>query len=129
MMTGERPWPVSRAIATSVNSIRPTIPSGLSLNTEFELIRRLSRKIDVGAERRLGSIRMRSARRSLHGDVTFCLTSVHLPPGIAGVDELIEIGKRDRVTVIGLLAGFFWTPIAGPIRASRRRRSESRRAK
>lgn len=91
---------------------------GLSLDTEFDLVRPLRRGVDVSAA---GRMRLDSDMvwtvvfRRLHEEVPFCLTTVHLPPDVGrllvGQPEVTEPGMRSRVTVIGLLD----TRLAAPI--------------
>ncbi len=91
---------------------------GLSLDTEFDLVRPLRRRVDVSAA---GRMRLDSDMvwtvvfRRLHEEVPFCLTAVHLPPDVGrllvGQPEVTEPGMRSRVTVIGLLD----TRLAAPI--------------
>ncbi|VXC36513.1 GntR family transcriptional regulator [Nocardioides sp. AX2bis] len=92
---------------------------GLSLDTEFELVRPLRRGVDVSAA---GRMRLDSDMvwtvvfRRLHEKVPFCLTTVHLPPDVGrllvGQPEVTEPGMRSQVTVIGLLDTRLSEPIA-----------------
>lgn len=91
----------------------------LSLDTELDLVRPLRRQVDVGAA---GRLRLDSDMvwsvvfRRLHGDVAFCVTTVHLPPHVGrlveDVPEMTQPSKRSRATVIGLLDTRLDTPIA-----------------
>ncbi len=82
----------------------------LSLDTECQVISPLQRRVDVETASRL---RLRSDEIftvtfvRLHSDISFCYTSVYLPPRIgqllADVGELASPGRRSRVTVIGLI--------------------------
>jgi GntR family transcriptional regulator len=91
----------------------------LSLDTEFDLISPLQRRVDVAAAGRLGldsDVVWTVAFRRVHDGIPFCLTTVHLPPEVgrllADVPEVTEPGKRSRVTVIGLLDSRLEVPIA-----------------
>jgi GntR family transcriptional regulator len=82
----------------------------LSLDTEFQVVSPLHRKVDVETASRLrlpSDEIFAAAFICLHADIPFCYTSVYLPPRIgqlvADVDELASPGKRSRVTVIGLI--------------------------
>jgi GntR family transcriptional regulator len=82
----------------------------LSLDTECEIVRPLRRRVDVAnaGRLRLGSDELYAlALIRRHGGVPFCHTSVFLPPAVgelvAGLPELTQVGRRSRVTVIGLL--------------------------
>jgi DNA-binding GntR family transcriptional regulator len=83
---------------------------GLSLDTEFELLGPLTRRVDVAAAGRLrldsDAVSTVSFRRRHDGE-PFCLTDVYLPPTLAcRLDDLPELhapGCVSRVTVIGLL--------------------------
>jgi len=82
----------------------------LSLDTEFQVVTPLRRRVDIETASRL---RLPSdeiftvAFIRLHADVPFCYTSVYLPPRIGhlltGIDELASPRRRSRVTVIGLI--------------------------
>lgn len=92
---------------------------GLSLDTEFDLVRPLRRQVDVAAAGRLrldSDVVWTVVFRRLHDEVPFCLTTVHLPPetGRLLVDEpeVTEPGMRSRVTVIGMLDTRLDSPIA-----------------
>jgi GntR family transcriptional regulator len=82
----------------------------LSLDTEFQVVTPLQRRVDVETASRLrlsADEIFTAAFIRLHADVPFCYTSVYLPPRIGhlltGVDELASPGLRSRVTVIGLI--------------------------
>ena len=91
----------------------------LSVDTELDLVRPLSRQVDVAAA---GRLRLDSDMvwtvvfRRMHEDVPFCLTTVHLPPQVGrlleDVPELTTPGTRSRATVIGLLDPRLDAPIA-----------------
>lgn len=92
---------------------------GLSLDTEFELVTPLHRRVDVAAASRLrldDDLVMTLTFRRLHEDVPFCQTQVFLPPHVGGrlepVPELTVPGSRCRATIIGLIDSRIDTPIA-----------------
>ena len=82
----------------------------LSLDTECEVVSPLQRRVDVETA---GRLRLPSDEIfavtlvRLHADIPFCYTSVYLPPRIGqlltGFGELSAVGRRSRVTVIGLI--------------------------
>jgi GntR family transcriptional regulator len=90
----------------------------LSLDTTMRLVGALTRRVDLNAA---GRLRLESDRVDtltflrLHESTPFCLTTVHLPPGVgqllAGLPELTEEGAHSRVTVIGLLDSRLPDPI------------------
>ncbi len=91
----------------------------LSLDTEFDLVRPLRRRVDVAAAGRLrldSDVVWTVAFRRVHDGVPFCLTTVHLSPEVgrllAELPEVTEPGMRSRVTVIGLLDPRLEVPIA-----------------
>jgi DNA-binding GntR family transcriptional regulator len=82
----------------------------LSLDTEFQVVSPLQRKVDVETASRLrlpSDEIFTAAFIRLHADIPFCYTSVYLPARIGqiltDVDELASPGRRSRVTVIGLI--------------------------
>jgi GntR family transcriptional regulator len=91
----------------------------LSVDTDLDLVHPLRRQVDVAAA---GRLRLDSDMvwtvvfRRLHGDVPFCLTTVHLPPIVGrfleDVPEMTQPETRSRVTVIGLLDDRLPAPIA-----------------
>jgi GntR family transcriptional regulator len=92
---------------------------GLSVDTEFDLVRPLRRQVDVGAAGRLRleeDLVWTVVFRRVHEGVAFCLTTVHLPPAagkvLADVPEVLEPSVTSRVTVIGLLDTRLEKPIA-----------------
>jgi DNA-binding GntR family transcriptional regulator len=92
---------------------------GLSVDTEFEVLRPLGRRVDLNSARRLGlddDIVANVIFRRLHDGIPFCVTSVHLPPAVAkrlvDVDELTRVGARGSTTIIGLLDTVLDDPIA-----------------
>lgn len=92
---------------------------GLSLDTEFDLVRPLRRQVDVSAAGRMrldSDVVWTVVFRRLHEEVPFCLTTVHLPPDVGrllvGEPEVTEPGMRSQVTVIGLLDTRLEAPIA-----------------
>lgn len=92
---------------------------GLSLDTEFDLVRPLRRQVDVAAASRLrleNDIVWTVVFRRLHDNVPFCLTTVHLSPEagrlLVDLPEVTEPGTRSRATVIGLLDSRLDSPIA-----------------
>ncbi len=82
----------------------------LSVDTECEIVSALQRRVDV---ENAGRLRLPSdevyalALIRLHGSVPFCFTTVFLPPRVAelvrDVEDLTCVGRRSRVTVIGLI--------------------------
>jgi GntR family transcriptional regulator len=92
---------------------------GLSLDTDFDLVRPMRLQVDVAAASRL---RLDSDRvwtvvfRRTHDTVPFCLTTVHLPPDVGRLledtPEVTDTGVRSRVTVIGLLDSRLPFPIS-----------------
>ncbi len=91
----------------------------LSLDTEFDLVAPLRRRVDVAVAGRLRldtDVVSTVLFRRLHGEVPFCLTTVHLPPAAArlleGLPEVEAGGVHSRVTVIGLLDARLDRPIA-----------------
>lgn len=92
---------------------------GLSLDTEFDLVRPLGRRVDVSAAGRLrldSDVVWTVVFRRLHEGVPFCLTTVHLPPDVGRLltdaPEVTDPGRRSSVTVIGLLDSRLSSPIA-----------------
>lgn len=92
---------------------------GLSLDTEFDLVRPLGRRVDVSAAGRLrldDDAVWTVVFRRLHEGVPFCLTTVHLPPAVgrllADAPEVTDPGRRSSITVIGLLDTRLASPIA-----------------
>lgn len=93
---------------------------GLSLDTEFDLVRPLRRGVDVSAASRMrldSDVVWTVVFRRLHHDgIPFCLTTVHLPPDVGRLlvdqPEVTEPGTRSRATVIGLLDTRLEEPIA-----------------
>jgi GntR family transcriptional regulator len=82
----------------------------LSLDTECQVVSPLQRKVNVETASRLRLPADEIAAVALvrlHADISFCYTSVYLPPRIGqlltDVDELSSPGRRSRVTVIGLI--------------------------
>jgi len=91
----------------------------LSLDTEFDLIDPLRRRVDVAVAGRLrlgADIVSTVVFRRLHDGVPFCLTQVHLPPTVGrlleDVPEVQAGGVHSRATVIGLLDARLERPIA-----------------
>lgn len=91
----------------------------LSLDTEFDLIEPLRRRVDVAVagRLRLGSDMVATVVfRRLHDGIPFCLTQVHLPPSVArlieDVPEVLVPAMYSRATVIGLLDARLERPIA-----------------
>lgn len=92
---------------------------GLSLDTDFDLVRPMRLQVDVAAASRL---RLDTDRvwtvvfRRTHDGVPFCLTTVHLPPDVGRLledtPEVTDTGARSRVTVIGLLDSRLPSPIS-----------------
>jgi DNA-binding GntR family transcriptional regulator len=91
----------------------------LSLDTEFDLVEPLRRRVDVAVA---GRLRLEADMvatvlfRRLHDGVPFCLTRVHLPPAVArlidAVPEVRTVAVHSRATVIGLLDARLPKPIA-----------------
>lgn len=82
----------------------------LAVDTELDLVRPLTRGVDLPAAGRLrldSDVVWTVVFRRLHKDLPFCLTTVHLPPAVGdllvGVPELTEPATRSRTTVLGLL--------------------------
>jgi GntR family transcriptional regulator len=83
---------------------------GLSLDTTFELLTPLQRRVDPAAANRLllrtDSVVTVTFRRS-HGGIPFCFSTVHLPPAtgsrLFGIPALTDEGFVSDVTVIGLI--------------------------
>lgn len=92
---------------------------GLSLDTDFDLVRPMRRQVDVAAASRLrldSDMVWTVVFRRTHDAVPFCLTTVHLPPDVGRLlddsPEVTDPGVRSRVTVIGLLDTRLPAPIA-----------------
>ena len=92
---------------------------GLSIDTEMQIVTPLRRAVDVDAAGRLrlatDVVHTLSFRR-LHRGTPFCMTTVYLPPALAGrlaaAPELSEPGLISSATVIGLLDTRLEHPIA-----------------
>ncbi|MGH3748242.1 MAG: GntR family transcriptional regulator [Micromonosporaceae bacterium] len=91
---------------------------GLSLDTRLEVIRPLSRQVDIDAASRLRldhDVVYRILFRRLHHDVPFCLTTVFLHPDVGAqlerLPELTEPQAVSEVTVIGMIDTHTDSPI------------------
>jgi DNA-binding GntR family transcriptional regulator len=92
---------------------------GLSIDTQMQIVSPLRRAVDIDAAGRLrlptDVVHTLSFRR-LHRGTPFCMTTVYLPPDLAGrlsvAPELTEPGLISSVTVIGLLDTRLEHPIA-----------------
>jgi GntR family transcriptional regulator len=91
----------------------------LSLDTEFDLVEPLRRRVDVAVADRLrleADMVATVLFRRRHDGVPFCLTRVHLPPTVArlieDVPEVRTVAVHSRATVIGLLDARLDKPIA-----------------
>lgn len=83
---------------------------GLPASSELELLTPLRTVVDVDAASRLqleSDLVARVSFRRLLGDDPFLVTEVYLPPAVGvlleSFPEITEVGRRSRVTVIGLL--------------------------
>lgn len=92
---------------------------GLSDDTAMEVVRPLSRRVDLMSAGRLRLstdvvYEMQFVR--IHDGIRFCTTSVWLPPHVgkllADVPELHEVGAVSTLTIIGLLDARMSLPIA-----------------
>lgn len=83
---------------------------GLSVDTVFEVMTPLRRRVDLEAAGRLGlssdDVSTVTLRR-LQEDVAFCFTTIYVPPAIGSllqdVAELQQVGSLSRISVIGVL--------------------------
>jgi GntR family transcriptional regulator len=92
---------------------------GLSEDTVMEIIKPLTRRVDL-----IGASRLRQLSDAvyqvefvrIHEGARFCLTKVQLPiqvgKHLVNIDELTEVGARSTLTIIGLLDKYLPNPIA-----------------
>jgi GntR family transcriptional regulator len=83
---------------------------GVPVDTVFEVVTPLRRRVDLEAAGRLGLDSddvLTVTLRRLQDDVPFCFTTIYLPPRVGGllqdVEELHQVGSLSRISVIGVL--------------------------